>query len=54
MYETVLDHGIPGKWNRAKTTHLVHKIDGIDTPIIITNVRKGAGNKHAEELLIDY
>lgn len=50
MYETVLNHN--GTWEMAKTTYLVCKING-EHPMIITNDRKGAGNKHAEELLID-
>lgn len=51
MFETVLDHH--GNWETAKITFLVCKIDGDDTPIIKTNDPKGAGDKHAEELLID-
>lgn len=53
MYETVLNHTYPGKWEKAKTTHLVCKIDGDDTPIIIKNDPKGNGNNHAEALLIN-
>lgn len=53
MYETVLNHTYPGKWKKAKTTHLVCKIDGDDTPIIIKNDPKGNGNNHAEALLIN-
>lgn len=54
MYETVLDHDYPGgKWTKAMTTYLVCNIDGDDTSIIKQNDRKGAANKHAEELLID-
>lgn len=52
MYETVLNHTCPGKWKKASTTHLVCKIDGDDTPIIIQNEPKSYGNTHAEELLI--
>lgn len=50
MYETVLNHS--GNWERAKTTHIVCKIAGEDSPIKITNDPKGAGNKHAEKKLI--
>lgn len=51
MYGTVLDH--VGGWDYAKQTHLVCKIEGDDVPIVKTNDPKGAGNVHAEELLID-
>lgn len=50
MYETVLNHS--GNWKRAKTTHIVCKIAGEDSPIKLTNDPKGAGNKHAEKKLI--
>lgn len=40
MYETVLNHS--GNWERAKTTHIVCKIAGEDSPIKITNDPKGA------------
>lgn len=54
MYETVLDHNYPdGKWKKAMTTHLVWSIDGQNDPKIMTNDRKGAGNKHAEMSLIE-
>lgn len=51
MYETVLDHA--GDWARARTTHLVCKIEGDDVPIVKTNVARKVGNVHAEKLLID-
>lgn len=50
MYETVLDH--KEGWARAKTTHLVCKIEGDDVPIVKTNLPWSNGDKHAEELLI--
>lgn len=51
MYETVLNHA--GDWARARTTHLVCKIEGDDVPIVKTNVARRDGNVHAEKLLID-
>lgn len=51
IYETVLDHA--GDWARARTTHLVCKIEGDDVPIVKTNVARKVGNVHAEKLLID-
>lgn len=51
MYETVLNH--TGDWARARTTHLVCKIEGDDVPIVKTNVARRDGNVHAEKLLID-
>lgn len=51
IYETVLDHA--GDWARARTTHLVCKIEGDDVPIAKTNVARKVGNVHAEKLLID-
>lgn len=51
MYETVLDH--EGDWAKAKTTYLVCKIEGVDAPIVKTNVPRRNGDVHAEKLLID-
>lgn len=67
MYETVLNHTYKGKlkketsevkdlndygkWEKAKKTHLVCKIDG-DDPIIIANTSGKAKGNHAEEKLI--
>lgn len=51
MYETVLDHA--GNWARARTTHLVCKIEGDDVPIVKTNLPRRNGDVHAEKLLID-
>lgn len=51
MYETVLNHA--GDWARARTTHLVCKIEGDNVPIVKTNDPWSAGNVHAEKLLID-
>lgn len=49
--DEVKDPNDYGKWEKAKKTHLVCKIDG-DDPIIIANTSgKGKGN-HAEEKLI--
>lgn len=50
MFETVLNH--KGDWDKAKTTHLVCKIEGDDVPIVKTNLSKSKGDVHAEELLI--
>lgn len=51
MYKTVLDH--EGGWDKAKTTHLVCKIEGDDVPIVKTNRSRKNGDVHAEKLLID-
>lgn len=51
MFETVLNH--KGDWDKAKTTHLVCKIEGDDVPIVKTNIPRSNGNVHAEKLLID-
>lgn len=54
MYETVLNHKYPdGNWKKAMTTYLVWNIDGDEKYKIITNDRKGDGNKHAEISFIE-
>lgn len=50
MFETVLNH--KGDWDKAKSTHLVCKIEGDGVPIVKTNLSKSKGDVHAEELLI--
>lgn len=66
MYETVLNHTYQGKleedgeandpndygkWERARTNHLVYTIDD-DDPIIITNIPGNKEGNHAEEQFI--
>lgn len=53
IYNTVLDHTIPGGWDYAKKVWLIYKIDDDTTAKIITNIAKRSGDIHAEKVLID-
>lgn len=52
MYETVLRHH-RGDFAKAQKVHLFCMINGKNNPLTLTNKRRGDGNTHAEELLIN-